>query len=305
MKEQILELYNTKKNYYTKYIKQDKKMIKFLNNSFRWTKDIKEQVYCLKNIIIKRPMCKYKGCRKAANFKGQTEGYGVGCCSRKHGIAVSNLEKYGYEFQLQNKGILTKTKESLKAKHGVDNPMKSKKIASKVSKTRKNYSDEQKQQYLDRRSETNLEKYGVKNIFEKVEYIGDKVEDKYGVRNIAQVPEFQDKRDATVKSKMKEYLWATGEITNLQGYEPIVLKELEEAGYKYKEVLTKKSDMPEVWYTDDKNIKHRYYADFYIPTKNIVIEVKSEYTMLSNFYINQLKAIATKSLGYNYKLEVR
>lgn len=305
MKEQILELYYSKKNYYTKYIKQDKNMIKYLNNKFRWTKDIKEQLYCLKNTIEKRPICKYKGCRKAANFKGQTEGYGVGCCSRKHGIAVSNLEKYGYETPFDSIDVQNKIKVECIKKHGVDNPMKSKKIATKASNTKLNYSDDQKQQYLDRRSETNLKKYGVKNIFEKVEYIANKVEEKYGVCNIAQVPEFQDKRDATVKSKMKEYIWKTGEITKLQGYEPIVLKELEESGYKYHDVLTKKSDMPEVWYVDDKNIKHRYYSDFYIPTENIVIEVKSEYTMISNFYINQLKAQATKSLGYTYKLEVR
>ncbi|MEA3450787.1 MAG: hypothetical protein U9Q83_02670 [Bacteroidota bacterium] len=64
MKEQILELYYSKKNYYTKYIKQDKKMISYLNKTFRWTKDIKEQVYCLRNNIFVSPKCKYKGCRK-------------------------------------------------------------------------------------------------------------------------------------------------------------------------------------------------------------------------------------------------
>jgi len=305
MKNKILELYKLKKNYYTKYIKQDNEMIEFLNSMCTWTKDIKEQVYCLRYGITEKPICKYKGCGKPANFKGQTEGYGVGCCGRKHGIAVSNLEKYGYETPFYSTEVQDKIKSDFIIKYGVDNPMKSKKIAKKTSKSRKNYSREQKDNYLDKRTATTLKRYGVKNIFEKTDYIADKMEEKYGVRNIAQDANFQDKRDAAVKSKRKKYIWKTGEETYLQGYEPIVLKELEEQGFTYSDILTKKSDMPKIWYVDDNNIKHRYYADFYIPSKNMVIEVKSEYTMLSNFYINQLKAQATKEQGYNYKLEVR
>lgn len=305
MKNKILELYNSKKNYYTKYIKQDLAMSEFLNTTITWTDDIKEQLYCLRNDIFEQPMCKYKGCPKPANFKGQATGYGVGCCSRKHGIAVSNLEKYGYELPFQSSKIRKIANESLQRNFGVDNPMKSKMIAKKTSETRKNYSDKQKQQYLDKRSKTNLKKYGIENPFEDTTRLKNIMIEKYGVANIAQVAEFQDKRDCAVKSKMKKYFWKSGEETHLQGYEPIVLKELEEAGYTYSEVLTKKSDMPEIWYIGEDDNKHRYYPDFYIPSENKVIEVKSEYTMLVDFHKNLLKAQSTKELGFDYKLEVR
>ena len=78
MKEQILELYNSKKNYYTKYIKQNPQMVDYLEKKFYWTNDLKEQVYCLRYSIYLRPICKYKDCEKVANFKGQTAGYGIG-----------------------------------------------------------------------------------------------------------------------------------------------------------------------------------------------------------------------------------
>ena len=63
--------------------------------------------------------------------------------------------------------------------------------------------------------------------------------------------------------------------------------------------------MPAIWYVGEDGKKHRYYPDFYIPKENLIIEVKSSYTMLYDFYKNNLKAVATKELGYNYKLEVK
>lgn len=302
---EIIELYNKNKNYYIKHLRNNIDMLNYLNITFSWTTDIKEQVYCLRNNITVQPMCKYDKCDKPANFKGMTEGYGVGGCSRKHGQFISNLEKYGYEMPFNNYDIQQKTKVSCMVKYGVDNPMKVKEISNKTSETRINYTNEQKQQYLQRRKVTWQENYGVDNIFKDTSYIQSKVLEKFGVINVAQVPEIAERRSNTPKSNVKDYIWNDGLISRVQGYENIVLHELEYMGYKSSEVLTKKSDMPEIWYIGDDGKKHRYYADFYIPKENLVIEVKSAYTMLYDFLNNNKKAVATKVEGYRYKLEVR
>lgn len=104
--------------------------------------------------------------------------------------------------------------------------------------------------------------------------------------------------------KKKKYIWKTGEISILQGFEPIVLKELEKIGYKYNEIKTEYHDMPEIYYVMN-NKKRRYYPDFYIPTENLIIEVKSTYTLTSKIEENKLKFNAVKDAGYNFKLEVR
>jgi len=60
-------------------------------------------------------------------------------------------------------------------------------------------------------------------------------------------------------------------------------------------------NVPEIWYIDENNIKHRYYADIYIPSQNKCIEVKSTYTYKINENVNLLKKEATIKAGYNFE----
>lgn len=302
MKQEIIEIYNSNKNYYKKHLTLTH--LEFLKNKFGWTNNIKEQIYCLRNNITNQPSCGYAPCDKNASFKGMTEGYGAGGCCRKHGQFISNLEKYGYEMPLQNKCLQQKIKKSNLDRYGVENPMQRKEIAAKVSETKKKYDDKQKQQYLERRTYTWRKKYKLSNVFENKTMIKAAMMEKYGITNPAHEPKF--KSDNSIpKSVRKEYIWKNGKISKVQGFEPSVLCELEEQGYGFEEVKTKKSDMPAIWYVGEDGKKHRYYPDFYIPKENLIIEVKSSYTMLYDFYKNNLKAVATKELGYNYKLEVK
>jgi hypothetical protein len=62
--------------------------------------------------------------------------------------------------------------------------------------------------------------------------------------------------------------------------------------------------VPEIWYLDNSNKKHRYYVDIDIPSQNKCIEVKSLYTYKKNEAINLLKQDATKKLGYKYEIWV-
>jgi len=82
------------------------------------------------------------------------------------------------------------------------------------------------------------------------------------------------------------------------------LKELENNGYKFNDVLTNTKDMPEIRYMFEGK-EHRYYPDFYIPSENKIIEVKSEYTLQADWEQNQAKFKATRNLGFDFNLEVR
>lgn len=55
--------------------------------------------------------------------------------------------------------------------------------------------------------------------------------------------------------------------------------------------------MPEIYYILN-SVKKRYYPDCYIKNKNIIVEVKSEYTFTSEIEKNYNKFAATLQLNY-------
>lgn len=154
--------------------------------------------------------------------------------------------------------------------------------------------------------QTNLIKYGYENPMCSIP-IQEKAKqttiEKYGVENSMFSSEFVEKWQKSAWSR-KEYRWKTGEISLVQGNEPIVLKELEEDGYRFNDVFTEVSYMPVILYEFEGKQK-RYYPDIFIPKENRIIEVKSEYTLHKEWDKNQTKFNATKELGFDFKLEIR
>jgi hypothetical protein len=53
--------------------------------------------------------------------------------------------------------------------------------------------------------------------------------------------------------------------------------------------------MPDIFYMIGTKM-HKYYPDIYIPNENLIIEVKSTYTISQNLEMNQAKFEATKKL---------
>lgn len=49
------------------------------------------------------------------------------------------------------------------------------------------------------------------------------------------------------------------------------------------------------------NKEHKYFPDFYIKSKNLIIEVKSEWTYKILLIKNILKALAVRKAGYNFE----
>ena len=194
------------------------------------------------------------------------------------------LKNHGVEHALQSKVIQEKYKETNMKKLGVENPMQSKVIQEKYK-------------------ETNMEKLGVDNPF-KSGTIKEKSKatcfKNHGVENYSQTG-----LNTNSGYKYKDYIYPSGNIIKVQGYEPKLLDELILI-YNEEEILTDRKDMPEFWYFTDDSKKHRYFPDVYIPKDNLIYEVKSEYTLKQTQKngIYDLKAQSVIDAGFNYKLRI-
>lgn len=63
----------------------------------------------------------------------------------------------------------------------------------------------------------------------------------------------------------------------------------------------KRTDVPEIWYTDKTNKLRRHYVDIYIKSQNRCIEVKSTWTNQEKNNVLAKKQSAI-NLGYNYEI---
>jgi len=218
--------------------------------------------------------------------------------------------KYGVKNYSMTKEFKTSMKKILLEKYGVETLMAAKEIRNKIKNTLKSKYNvtniSQIPGHNIKFKNSSLEHFGtehpminktVKNKAMRTCF------NKYGVSHPLQVPEFFEKAQKAI-FKRKEYKWKTGEISLVQGYEPIVLKELEEQGYKFEDVFTSPKDMPKIMYQLNEK-EHRYFPDIFIPKDNIIIEVKSDYTVKCDLEKNEAKFEATKALGFDFRLEVR
>ncbi len=159
--------------------------------------NLKINVQC--DLCLKNAYLKYQSYIKNINSCKSNMIYTCVKCS-KIKTKITNLERYGVEFNLS----LEKNKEMVKKtcldRYGVENPLQSKIIKDKIKKTNLNrYGVEnpfQSEIIKDKIKKTNLNRYGVENPFQS-EIIKDKIKDtnlnKYGVEYYSQTDEFNEK----------------------------------------------------------------------------------------------------------------
>lgn len=275
---------------------------------------------CLEKLGVENPIQHKDIQEKAKNTR--VEKYGVEYCLQNKEISARQVEKAKKTFQekydvdsyFKTDEYKEKFKSFSQLKYGVDHPMKNKEIQQNA------YNLAQKSM---------MEKYGISNprkLPSSTNKIKNTMLKNYGVEHYSQHTEFKERYKKTCFEKFgvehpmqnshilektvrhaykrKSFIWQTGETSLVQGNEPIVLKELEESGYKFSDVLTSVKDMPEIWYVHDGN-QHRYYPDIFIPSENLIIEVKSEYTLNKELNKNEAKFEAVRNAGFEFRLEVR
>ena len=277
---------------------------------------------------ISRTGAKCKNCQRlqANIIRNKTNQTKYGCDNPMQNINVqaktkqTNINKYGVEFPLQNAEIQAQTKDFFVKKYGFTHPLKHETIKTKLKQTNiKKYGVEntfQNAEIQAKMKETLMKNYGVTHPSYSSE-IQDKTKqrflDLFGVDNPLKNPEIQKKRKQTnvekygvehviqnaeiaeriSKNGFKRKLITTpsGDHITLQGYEPFAYDLLLQT-YKENEIICKRSEVPEIWWTDDTGKKHRYFIDFYLPHIKLMIEVKSPWTL--KLAENQGKIIKTK-----------
>lgn len=125
--------------------------------------------------------------------------------------------------------------------------------------------------------------------------------EKYGTEHVMQSIEFQERCEKTGHA-FKLYTLPSGKQIKIQGYENFALDTLLKT-YTEDQIKTSRKDQPEIWWTDEKGMKHRYFSDIFIPHENLIIEVKSTWTYEKGMKQGklQLQREACVDAGYTYK----
>ena len=307
LRKKLIELKDDKPNHYTrtKEFELLKENILFYTKEFdKFNSKFTERTHTIINILYDRPKCY---CGNYVNYNKYN--YYIFCCyqcaqsnkktqeKRKH----TCLTKYNNE----NYNNITLQKET------VDNFSKSKRkiINEKRKKTKLNRYDDENYNNRDKARETCLNKYNdlYYNNRDKARETGKNIEkykqtclNRYNVEWPMQNEEIFNKSQIA-KYKKKEFIFPSGKIVYVQGYEPKILNELVKH-FNEDDIVCGKN-LPEIWYTlNDK--KKRYFPDIYIKSKNMIIEVKSTYTLEADLEKNLAKRQACLDLGYNFWFSV-
>lgn len=300
-KEETLKFVESNPRQRLSKIKYNIIFLDFLNKNFNntITKKISEKIYQYVNNINEIPVCLNCG-SNIKTFHGISQGYANYCslkCSNSCGIIKdkkqnSMLKKYGitHNFSgkfgdrkcdktlVENFGDLKtaydvrndKSKETCLTKYGIENPSQLTATKTKVKQTK-------------------LQKYGDENYC-NVEKIRENIIKRYA----------NDENWQHRNSSYKKYKLPSGKMIYVQGYEPYALDYLLKT-YNENEIICEKNKIPKFEYSlDNKN--HYYFPDLYIPKENLVIEIKSHWTL--NKHINEyiLKKDAVLKQNRNFLL---
>lgn len=205
--------------------------------------------------------------------KTKFENYGSSTYINVDKIKKTNLKRYGVEYPLQCKDIMDKVKKTNLEKYDVEFVFLNKNIKSKAERTI-------------------LQKYGVENPFQNEEIkskIRKKLIEKYGVDNPTKNIDIFNRSQ---KSSLHVYKHEKFNLTYQGSYE---LDFINFCVSKDIELI----NGPTIDYIiEGKNRK--YHSDFFIPSHNLICEVKSNWTMKRDYIENQCKMEFSIKNGYNF-----
>ena len=155
---------------------------------------------------------------------------------------------------------------------------------------------------VERRAATMLERYG-DECYTKTEHHKTRRDktmlERYGSIHAMQNAAIFEKQMKKA-FKPKAYIFRSGRVDMVQGYEPLCLKWLEGKGVSEDKIVTKCTLMPEFKYELEDGSVHRYYPDIMLldGEKPSFIEVKSTWTYDLDFDKNLRKWECVRKAGY-------
>lgn len=216
----------------------------------------------------------------------------------------TNLKNHGVESTNSLQSVKDKKRAVFVEKYGVDHQLKIPEVAASVAQ--KNRENATKR--LAKASITNIERYGCENPSSNIDVQAKRTEtmiERFGVENASQNAEVHAKKMKS-QFRTKEFIFPSGKVVRLQGYECKAVTELLKT-YTESEIITETECIPIIPYIDTEGKNHVYFPDIYIPTSNLLIEVKSQYTYngFTGWYeTNMQKHNASISAGYKHEFMI-
>ncbi len=220
-------------------------------------------------------------------------------CRKEHYIEyrhyLRNIKQYGY-YSCQGKCSRKKFKQTNIDRYGVDNPAILLEIQEKIKTT-------------------NIERYGCENTFQSTK-IKEKIKNtnlkKYGCENPNQNKDIKEKKKKTSYLKYgTEHPMHNEKIFSKNQKNCFLIKLHENTGLYYRSsyekhfldfcfnrnIIVTKGKRIEYFI---ENVKHYYFSDFFIKDKNLIVEIKSEWTYQNDIAKNKLKEEFTQKSGYDF-----
>lgn len=218
--------------------------------------------------------------------------------------AITCIERFGVEHALQSSDVKDRGKQTQLKLRGVNHHSKLESVQNQIKKSK-------------------LEKYesfsiiGIKGNAKRIKTN----QIRYGTNNPSQSQFVKDRTKETclnksnemkakIKNKMslsaikrsnrgmyqkKIFTFPSGRTEKVQGYEPQALSILLSEGYHEDDILT---SVPVIKYDEHR----RYLPDIYIKSKNLLIEVKSDYTFKVDLDRNLRKQKASIEAGFLHEI---
>jgi hypothetical protein len=264
---------------------------------------LNEKIWALKQGCFQRPTC---SCGKLTSFGSITAGYRKFCSKKcaasseetKATIKATQVKNWGGHYTQNKKwqedfvsrckkaGSYEKMMQTFSEKYDVTNRFELPHVKAAIIST-------------------NIMRYGVSNPMQNID-VRNKAkktcEEKYGVSHPMQSPEIFERCQASIsKSRyaLKTITMPSGTQRKVQGYEPFVIDYFLQAGISEADLLTDRCDVPTIRYAY-MGKDRTYFPDMFIPSKHMLVEVKSTYTWQKDLAKNLAKHEAAKKLGYNH-----
>ncbi|MDD5649185.1 MAG: hypothetical protein PHF86_02025 [Candidatus Nanoarchaeia archaeon] len=163
-----------------------------------------------------------------------------------------------------------------------------------LSHKKKNYTLDKKILIENKRKQTCLEKYGVNNPIKDpliIKKIKQTCLEKYGESSYFKSKKFKDELDNRMNSFYHKKRFLNSNLHYQSSYELDFLEK-----YYNRFVI---ENGPTIFY-NIKNKEKRYYSDFYVPSLNLIIEIKSSYIYKKTLGENLQKKKYSEKMGYNF-----
>jgi hypothetical protein len=148
---------------------------------------------------------------------------------------------------------------------------------------------------------------------------------RYGIDNVGEIPEVKSKmrrtclarygvphpmqdsavfeRHQRASVKLKTFTTPSGNMLRYQGYEDVALRLLFEMKLNEADIMVSRSNMPRILYFKGAR-RARYYPDIYVPSLNLLLEVKSVYTFNRERDLTFAKQDACVKQGYKHLIVI-